>query len=41
MAKEKKYNDRVEKTNSKKFAEIRQQILGQAGFIQRPSQPII
>ena len=31
-AKEKKYNDRVEKTNSKKFAELKEKALGESVY---------
>eukprot|EP00354_Favella_ehrenbergii_P000608 CAMPEP_0170455112 /NCGR_PEP_ID=MMETSP0123-20130129/3159_1 /TAXON_ID=182087 /ORGANISM="Favella ehrenbergii, Strain Fehren 1" /LENGTH=143 /DNA_ID=CAMNT_0010718089 /DNA_START=1898 /DNA_END=2329 /DNA_ORIENTATION=+ len=40
-AKEKRYNDRVERTNTKKFDTMKQQVLGDAGFVQRPSKPVI
>ena len=36
-AKEKKYNDRVEKQNTKKFDLIKEQVLGDSGFVRRPS----
>ena len=36
-AKEKKYNDRVEKQNSMKFDLIKEQVLGDSGFVRRPS----
>ena len=44
-AKEKKYNDRVEKTNSKKFAELKEKAIGDSmyggGVSVRPTKPII
>ena len=41
-AKEKKYNDRVERVNDQKFVDMKVQALGEnAGIRQRPSQPII
>ena len=36
-AKEKRYNERVEKTNSKRFADLKEQVIGDVGGGQRPS----
>ena len=41
IAREKKYNDRVERVNTQKFVEFKQQALGESGVVRRPSQPII
>ena len=40
-AREKKYNDRVERVNTQKYADMKEKALGESGVVRRPSQPVI
>lgn len=40
-AREKKYNDRVERVNTQKYVDMKEKALGGSGIVRRPSQPVI